>query len=142
MQEIINLDTLADNGTVADKKEEFTTVRHGRKKTMKSMIGKSVETTNIQAVEPRSWYFISRLHPGTTTDDINTFLNQKAIKTSSCSKLPIASQEIAAFRIAVNNQDIGKIMSPEFWPENIIVRPYQQNRIKNFQKKAPVILKR
>lgn len=65
------------------------------------------------------------------------FLLCCAIKTlSTCEKLEIRNKDMAAFKIAIDENKFTDLLNEDLWPVNIIIRPYR-----NFQKRASLNIK-
>lgn len=94
----------------------------------------SKENTSLTAVAKRKWIFISNLVKNTNEDDVVKYLNENQINVLLCNKLDIRNKDIAAFKAAVNLDDFEKMLKPEMWPNNTIIKEY-----KNFQKRASLL---
>lgn len=137
-----NRDVGNSNQTINIKNDgEFIFPRNKRGQRQKTIIGQNETTTKLRAVEPLSWIFISRLEPETTVEDITSYLNDYDIKISKCMKLKTYSEEISAFKIAVTQSDEDLVFSSNIWPKKTIIRPYDPNRLRNFQRSPPASLK-
>jgi hypothetical protein len=67
---------------------------------------------------------------GTTTDDINKFLNESNIKTETCftAKSWMRGEEleqVCAFRVCVRSEFQEKILDESLWPTGVMIRPWQ-----------------
>lgn len=102
-----------------------------------TLVGKLTDPAGIRAVDPRIRLFISRLHPETSVEDFTNYLQERQVSPCDCERLPISSSGVAAFKLTINAQDRNTVMSADFWPVNTIIRPFQQNRLQNFQKRGP-----
>lgn len=107
-----------------------------RNRRNKTTLGSSRDQCQITAVESRREIFVSRLHPNTTLDQIKAHLQDKNIKSLAVDKLPIKSDQVAAFKITVSHMESNAIQQPEVWPKYTIIRPYRKTR--NFQKPASI----
>lgn len=100
-----------------------------------TIIGKRTDSNSLKAVEPKSWIFVSRLHPSTTANEIEQYARDNGISIFDCERLQIRSPDIAAFKFSVPKRLENKSLSEDSWPVNAIVRRY--HRHSNFQKTTP-----
>lgn len=116
----INVDVKMDDGYVSKNKSENKS---------KTIIGKNTDgTAIISAVEGRKHFFISRLKPTTTVEDLTTYLNSKNLTNANCTKLSIRSDTIAAFKVSVAASEANKILDSDLWPKFTIIRPYRYRK--------------
>lgn len=87
--------------------------------------------TSLKAAENRKWVFLSQFTNTTTVDDIKGYLMENHINIINCYKLLTKSPDIAAFKMAVDNDTYEKMFDADLWPLNVIVRPF---RSQNFRK--------
>lgn len=110
--------------------EEKTSLEQKPANKINTVRGKRLNTT-LTAAENLKWIFISQLVDTTTEIDVRNYLHENTIKVSSCAKLQIRNENIAAFKISANEENYAKMLEPELWPINTIIRPF---RTRNFQK--------
>lgn len=128
-QENIEEDTLKTNSESL-KKTSALNLGETRRKTIR---GKRCNTS-ISTVESRKWLFLSRLVNTTTKNDIIEYLAECNVTPLSCEKLDIKNKDIAAFKIAVNENIYNEMFNEDMWPNNAIIRPFRNN---NFQRMRP-----
>lgn len=92
----------------------------------------SLETTELQVVEPRRLLVASMLHPSTDPNALSDFL--KAKLGSDCdirvSKLVPAGRDISqldfvSFKVAIQASSYDALLSPVIWPKGVTVRPFE-----------------
>lgn len=139
-----HLDEIQNNNCVnnSDSKDSGFIYPKNRKWKQKTVIGDKENAGKLRAVDPLSFIFVSRLEPNTTQEDVEMYLKDQDIIVNQCTKLKIFSNEIAAFKLAVRKADEQKVYCAQTWPRETIIRPYNSNRLKNFQKISPATLRR
>lgn len=124
-------------------KEKFIFPKNRKGYKHSTVIGQNQNVTKLRAVHPLSWLFISRLEPDTTVQDVKSFLEDYGVKIPKCFKINTFSNEIAAFKIAVQQSDYETVFSGDIWPEKTIIRPFDANlERRNFQRTLPASLKK
>lgn len=97
---------------------------------LKSITGNR-SNTSIAAAANRKWIFVSKLIKKTTKKDIINYLTENEIDILECAKLNIKNDGIAAFKIAVRENNYEKMFDPNLWPLNVIVREYKTKNFRN-----------
>lgn len=141
----INSDTYLKNKRVINEKSTDipTSSLKNKKSTQKNktdnktVVGTATDKCVIKGVESRRAIFISRLSPSTSTDQVNTHLEQFNIKSCTIQKLNIKSEEVAAFKILINASEISKINDPNVWPQHTIIRPYRHRMSRDVNFPSP-----
>lgn len=110
-----------------------------KKRSKKTIRGSNTEDDlKIGAVESRRWIFVSQLKPDITEGDLSEYLTNKDIAIKGCKKLKISTTDIAAFKVAVAEEDTDKVYDSKLWPKNAIVREYDPQWGVNFRKRTPL----
>lgn len=76
--------------------------------------------------------FVSRLHPETTEDNIKSYINNKTGINADlilCTRLVkkdarISDLDYISFKVQCKHSDFSKVFVGEFWPDNVLVRPF------------------
>ncbi|VEN52995.1 unnamed protein product [Callosobruchus maculatus] len=103
-----NKHRITQNKTAKDD-DGFETVQRQRKISKKTVIG-SAENSMIAAIEGRSSFFISRLSPEVSDEQVKSHLVAQHIHALEVEKLPIKSETIAAFKVVVSRSDTAKVI--------------------------------
>lgn len=96
----------------------------------KNIRGTNKQTT-LATVENRKWVFVSNFVNKTKEIDIQKHLEAYNITALVCKKLDIKNTDIAAFKLAIREEDVSRVYDANIWPQNAIVRDFR-----NFRKKA------
>lgn len=79
----------------------------------------------LKAAERNAWIYIGRLASETTTDDITQYIFQNGIDTvNECEMLNTRGNN-KAFKLAVPFRYRERVLDPEFWPEEVVFRPFR-----------------
>lgn len=112
-----------------DTDAPWTTVSYNKRGRNRTTLGANTGELTIAAVESRRSIFVSRLSPDTTPEMLKQHLEASEVKPLSIEKLVIKSEEIAAFKVVVQQSDEKRATSSEVWPRYTIIRPYRQPRV-------------
>lgn len=83
--------------------------------------------STLRAVSPKKTVFVSRLAVETTSEAVTSYINSKVGPDADVStyKFNFSQQRsITSFKITVAADLFERILDPQFWPENTLVREY------------------
>ncbi|KAI5636510.1 hypothetical protein NE865_10755 [Phthorimaea operculella] len=83
-------------------------------------------TTSLQASERIPYLHLCFVKEGTTVDQIKSHLN-KICAHDQCTVVELRARgNYASFKLGVPKNSLENVLSPESWPENICIKPWQQ----------------
>ncbi|KAH9363238.1 hypothetical protein HPB48_017805 [Haemaphysalis longicornis] len=90
-------------------------------------VGRSSKSTLAAVVRPprQRALFVTRLAPGTTTVDLTSSLKDLLNGVEvTCTQLPSRHPSYSSFHVAIEEQHLDGINTPEAWPEGCLFRPF------------------
>lgn len=92
--------------------------------TIKGIIGANKGNTCLKAATKTFQIFVSRLHPSTTTTDLQTYLNTN-FPESKCEELRSKFPDhYKSFKISIDELHREQVMDPNFWPSGIFINKF------------------
>lgn len=97
-----------------------------------------INDNTIRAVPPKKTVFISRLAIETTAEAVDSFVKSKVGPNAEISTYKFVFSQprsITSFKVTVSADLFERILDPNFWPENTLVREYkyrEKPRSRNF----------
>jgi hypothetical protein len=118
-----------------DEDDEFLTPRPSPKKpaTRKGFFGTADGVSQLNAVEEKKLFVISRVHPRTTTENIVEYIKEKTgIDDVRCQLMlakgrTVSDVDFVSFKISATEADYAVLMKPEIWPAKVLVRDFMQS---------------
>ena len=75
--------------------------------------------------------YVGGCKPDTTIEVLTDYCRQNGVTVKNCEALPVASNWVKSFKIAVTDVDREKIFKGEFWPCGVMVRKFFRAKSKN-----------
>jgi len=114
-------------------------VKEGNKIRVKPLFGSKTSNSNqstLKVVDTKRWIFISRVQPGTSEDDVITYLENAGIVNSVCTKLKTSYDTYASFKVGVPESEFDKVFCAEFWPNGTLFRIFNLKKITVFHSRT------
>ena len=100
-----------------EDKNDFKLVRSRRRRSTTIQGAAQGAELTLKGIPSYGYLHIYRLDPGTTEDELVSYLTNKNIKYPSCTKLVAKHPEIySSFKIQFDINDLEKLQKPDFWP--------------------------
>ena len=122
----------ASSRTVVDA-EGFQLVQRNRKKRENIVGSKKLNKSHVvkSAVKIVDVY-VGNLDPDVTVEALNDYIKSDiGVKIEKCETLQSRNPHYRSFKLSININDRGKLLSSEVWPEGIICRKYYSARNNN-----------
>lgn len=116
----------------SDSKSESRPTRAYRKRKDNTITGTCKTGNSLSTTDKKSFLFVSRLSPNTTSDNLTEFLKSKIDSSQYVAeKLPCKyPKDYASFKVGIPSSCFKEIYNPEFWPENTFVSVYVNSKYK------------
>lgn len=88
------------------------------------VIGTSEVKNNLKSASRRTHFFVSRVSPDTTCDEVLTFLKSKEVTDTECVEIKTRFQTYKSFKVGVSSDKENFILDPNFWPSGVLVRHF------------------
>ena len=86
---------------------------------------KSAKSSSLRAVEKMHHYYIGRIDPAMTENQVGECLKAELnLQNFSCEKLPSKGGNFNSFKLSVPQSKAADILNPQMWPEGIVVRRF------------------
>jgi len=109
------------------------------KQAEKTITGDRKDIADLTGAVRKSVVCVSRLAPDTTIDAVESYLHKKDIQTFSCFLVKRADSgkpnqlndgetrnlRYRSMRVCVPHYSLDKILSADFWPAGVVVRPWR-----------------
>ena len=86
--------------------------------------GTRTESAGLVAAVRTLDVFVSGCGLDTTEDCISAYCRNNGVAVNKCESLPTRSRWCKCFKINVNSVDRDRLMSPELWPEGIVIKKF------------------
>ena len=97
------------------------------------IIGTGNNKGELKAIEKKVTIYVSRLHPDTTLDNVETFL-KSSFPEANCemghSKYPA---NYSSFKITINENNYNHIMNPNIWPNGAYINRFFRKKQDKYQ---------
>ena len=113
--------------------EGFQLVQRNRKKRENIVGSKKLNKSHVvkSAVKIVDVY-VGNLDPDVTVEALNDYIKSDiGVKIEKCETLQSRNPHYRSFKLSININDRGKLLSSEVWPEGIICRKYYSARNNN-----------
>ena len=80
----------------------------------------------VKAAERSAWLYVGKLDQDTTEEDIVEYLKENGVKGKIRCDLVNEKPGRKAHKIGIPMQDLQRVHDGNFWPEEIICRPFRQ----------------
>ena len=92
-------------------------------------MGTGTNTNSFRgAPEPRRDIFLSRVDSETTDNDIENYIKEKGCRLTTLTLKSHPESKFKSYQITVPVSEYGVVMSAEFWPVGVAVRPFRRPR--------------
>jgi hypothetical protein len=88
------------------------------------VIGTSQALNNLKSATRRSHFFVSRVSPEITSDDVLSYLSTKGLTDNECVVLNSRFNTYKSFKVGVPSNYESAILDPSFWPKGVLVRHF------------------
>lgn len=121
------------NNNNDDNDNKWQEVKHKTRKRMPSqktsrpvpIKGSSTAETILATAQNKAWVFVSGFDPKITATDILCYLKSQNFEHCICEKMVTKKDKYKiSFKLGVPPNDKEKVMSPDLWPEGIIINHF------------------
>lgn len=73
-------------------------------------------------------YYVGQITESTTVDKLKQFTHDNGVELVSCFQLQSRIPQTVAFKIKCSDVYKDKVLEPEFWPNNVIIRQWVKKK--------------
>ena len=88
----------------------------------------TVDSSILSAASKKAWLYVGRTNKNTTTDNMKEYISKK-LESDEVSAEDLSSGNIEynsrSFKIGINYNYLEKVLNPNFWPKDIVVRRFR-----------------
>ena len=104
---------------------------NGKKRNKGSIIGSRQVSANLKGIQSTRDLFVGRCESSVTVADIKTYVESEFdIKVLNCEVISREAAEAKAFKVQVKEHEREKMLNPDKWPQNIVVRKFFNRKSK------------
>jgi hypothetical protein len=91
---------------------------------LRTVTGKSARDSELVGSMPAKHIYVSKLNTDITSDHISDYMRKKNIHVRQTRKVSKDEWLHGSFKVAINAEDLERVLDEEFWPERVCCREW------------------
>ncbi|ELU16953.1 hypothetical protein CAPTEDRAFT_208027 [Capitella teleta] len=91
---------------------------------LRTVTGKSARDSELVGSMPAKHIYVSKLNTDITPDHISDYMRKKNIHVRQTRKVSKDEWLHGSFKVAINAEDLERVLDEEFWPERVCCREW------------------